>query len=550
MKELFNKRKKQLRVLRGMTRLKPEAEPREIAYELFQHCPACGEPIAFLQLSQNHFCCPLCEHHLRLPAKERLELCLDPGYELIDSPVEFSDPLNFPGYREKWERAQKLSGCSEAISFASGEINGEPCIFGAMESRFLMGSMGRIVGDRILAAIAAAKDAKLPLIIAAVSGGARMQEGIISLLQMRRTAAALSDFQRAGGLYIALLCDPCTGGVTASFASLGNVTLAEAGALIGFAGPRVIRETIQCELPAGFQSAEFAREHGFVDRIVKRSELKSELQRILALHRRPEAFAEAQQLIQASKSVENSLAQSSNSSPFERVLKARAQDRIKPAEIVRRFCTDIVEFSGDRLYGDDLAIRGGIARLAGLPITYIYTEKGCDLKSQIAANFGMPEPEGYRKARRLMAEAERCCRPILSIVDTPGAYPGIGAEERGQGEAIAQNLKFMAELKVPLLTVISGEAGSGGALALACSDRLYMLENSVYTLLSPEGFAVILWKDRERAPEAAELMRLTAEDMLEFDICDKLFPDDLTGLKEQLTADLLNYYQGGLPCRN
>ncbi len=542
MRDSFQKRKIQLSALRRLTRLRREAEPRELSCELFTRCPACHENIAALQLGQNAHVCPLCGQHHRLPAADRLALCLDPGYTRIDAPAVCHDPLHFPGYPEKWAQAQAMSSVDEAIAFARGEISGQPCIFGAMESQFLMGSMGQNVGDRLCAAVALAQAERLPLIIAAVSGGARMQEGIVSLMQMRRTAAALRDFEAAGGLYIAILCDPCTGGVTASFASLAQITLAEPGALIGFAGPRVIRETIQCALPAGFQSAEFQRDHGFVDRVVPRHALKAELAQILSLHAQVPAAPRSQSREQPSKSEEAPEPQSTLR-PFERVLAARQTERVKPREILGMLCTEIVEFSGDRLYGDDHAIRGGIARLAGYPITYLYTEKGRDLEEQISHNFGMPQPEGYRKARRLMAEAERWQRPILTIIDTPGAYPGIGAEERGQGEAIAQNLAAMAGLTVPLISLISGEAGSGGALALACGKKLYMLENAVYTLLSPEGFAVILWKDRERAPEAAELMRLTAEDMRELGVCDRIFPDDLSGLKEQVEADIRAHYE-------
>ena len=219
---------------------------------------------------------------------------------------------------------------------------------------------------------------------------------------------------------------------------------------------------------------------------------------------------------------------------FGRVKKARDPDRISPKQVLEFLCSDIFELRGDRLYGDDRTICGGLATLGGLPITYIYTQKGDDLESRIKLNFGMPHPEGYRKARRLMQEAEIFGRPILTIIDTPGAYPGIGSENRGMGEALAQNLRFMSALKTPTIALITGEAGSGGAIALACTDKLFMLENAVYTILSPEGFATILWKDVSKVEEASANMRLTAQDMHDLKVCDQIFPDDLTGLREAI----------------
>ena len=201
-------------------------------------------------------------------------------------------------------------------------------------------------------------------------------------------------------------------------------------------------------------------------------------------------------------------------------------------------CEEIVTLSGDRYYGDDQALQGGLALFNGQPMTWLINEKGEGLESQIRHHFGMPHPEGYRKAIRLMQEAEAFGRPILTIIDTPGAYPGLGAEERGQGAAIADALAAMSELTVPVIALVSGEAGSGGALGIACADKVYMLEGAVYTLLSAEAFSTILWKDASRAPEAAARMRATAEDCYELGFCDGIFPDDLTGLKDHLIADL------------
>ena len=554
----FGRRRMQLIRMDQLTRRRRPSPAREVDSDLFSHCQACGKSSAKKQWQEKLDCCPACGRHTRISASRRISHILDEGAVSIDQPAEFVDPLTFPGYEKKWFASAESSGADEAIHFVQGSIEGSPVILGAMEPNFMMGSMGKTVGDRVVSAFNKAAKEDLPVVIVACSGGARMQEGIVSLMQMRRTAEAVTRHQQAGRLFVSVLADPTTGGVTASFAMLGDITLAEPNALIGFAGPRVIKETIQCDLPSGFQSAEFQANHGFVDRIVAREDLRSELGLLLRLHTKVAERQQESELDSGASALEiatedivtNDTSDTKDKiagediikkpTPYERVMLARDPKRKKPAAILQELCTDIVELRGDRCGGDDPALRGGLARLNGRPITYIYIEKGSNLNSQIYHNFGMPEPEGYRKAARLMEQAERFSRPILALIDTPGAYPGVGAEERGQGEAIAANLSLMSRLSVPLISVISGEAGSGGALALACADRLYMLENAVYTILSPEGFATILWKDGKRAEEAADVMKLTAADMLEYGVCDRIFPDSLTGLKEQLSADLDN----------
>ena len=214
---------------------------------------------------------------------------------------------------------------------------------------------------------------------------------------------------------------------------------------------------------------------------------------------------------------------------YERVKAARSADRPTGLDYVNFIFTDFVELHGDRRFGDDPAIVGGIARLGGRPVTVIAIEKGRTTRDRMARNFGMPHPEGYRKALRLMQQAEKFHRPVICFVDTAGAYCGIGAEERGQGQAIAENLVAMSGLKTPILTVLIGEGGSGGALALAVADRVFMLENAVYSVISPEGCASILWKDAARAEEAAACLKLTAHDALSMGITEEVIPEDQLG---------------------
>ena len=207
---------------------------------------------------------------------------------------------------------------------------------------------------------------------------------------------------------------------------------------------------------------------------------------------------------------------------------ARSQDRLTTLDYATQIFDDFIEFHGDRNFRDDGAILGGIASLAGRPVTIVGIQKGKGLQDNLDRNFGQPHPEGYRKALRLMKQAEKFGRPIITFINTAGAFPGSGAEERGQGEAIARNLLEMSDLKVPIIAIINGEGGSGGALALAVADHVWMLENAMYSILSPEGFATILWKDSSRAPEAAELLKITSKDLLKNGVIDKIISEENT----------------------
>lgn len=355
-----------------------------------------------------------------------------------------------------------------------------------------------------------------------------MQEGIVSLMQMTKTSAALKRHSDAGLLYVSVLTDPTTGGVTASFAMLGDIILAEPKALIGFAGPRVIEQTIGQKLPEGFQRSEFLLEHGFIDKIVERSHMRETLERILKLH-------EPQEELPQEILVKPLIVSGKVGSAWERVKISRKPGRPLGKDYLERMFGNFMEFHGDRNVGDDKAIVGGIGRFHGMPVTVIVQQK------ERACNFGMPCPEGYRKALRLMKQAEKFKRPIICLVDTPGAFCGMEAEERGQGEAIARNLYEMSALTVPVLSIVIGEGGSGGALALATADEVWMLENSVYSILSPEGFASILWKDSSKASEAAEVMKLTAKDLKQLGIIEEIIeePSDYTTQNMKAVTQLL-----------
>lgn len=284
MEQLFKERKEKLYLFKSL-RKKKQNERKEVPEGLYSKCPECKELVLTKTLKENLYVCPHCGGHLKVPAYQRLEMIYDQGkYKELYKNAKNVNPLNFPGYNEKIKHLQEITHLNEAVVVATGKINQTKVITCVMDSRFLMGSMSSVVGDKITKAIEHATKRKYPLIIFCASGGARMQEGIYSLMQMTKTSAALARHHEAGLLYISYITHPTTGGVTASFASLGDIIIGEPHALIGFAGARVIESTIKQKLPEGFQRTEFMEQQGFIDLIVKRQEMRSTLIRILKMH--------------------------------------------------------------------------------------------------------------------------------------------------------------------------------------------------------------------------------------------------------------------------
>ncbi len=490
---------------------------------LWIKCDSCGETLYKEDVRKNRYVCYKCGKYFRIGTRKRLRLVADKGsYEKWDEGLENSDPLHYPDYPRKVAALKERLKIDEAVTCGCCRICGERAVVCVCDGRFLMGSMGYVVGEKIALAVERATDEQLPVVIFACSGGARMQEGIVSLMQMAKTSAALKRHSEAGLLYISVLTDPTTGGVTASFAMLGDIILAEPGALVGFAGPRVIEQTIRQKLPEGFQRSEFLLEHGLIDGIVEREDLKDTLARLILMHKRQEPGEILVSVPKLREDQEEGARPDDPATPWDRVRRAREQGRPCALDYIQEIFNGFYELHGDRHFADDGAIVGGIGYLDGCPVTVIGQQKGKTTKENIARNFGMPAPEGYRKALRLMKQAEKFHRPIVCFVDTPGAFCGMEAEERGQGEAIARNLFEMSGLTVPVLSIVIGEGGSGGALALAVGNEVWMMENATYAVLSPEGFASILWKDSRKAPKAAEQMRMTAKDLKELGVIEKI----------------------------
>lgn len=516
--------------------------------DLWIKCPTCNGVMFREDFERAGQVCTVCGNHYRIDSRMRIsQICDEDSFAEWDIGLTSLNPIDFVGYPEKLVQLQTQTGLKDAVITGRGRIDGQDCLLAVMDSRFMMGSMGSVVGEKITRLFEKGIELRLPVITFSVSGGARMQEGIISLMQMAKTSAAVGRFQAAGLLYISVMTDPTTGGVTASFASLGDIILSEPGTLIGFAGRRVIEGTIAEALPEGFQRAEFLLEHGFLDLIVPRSRMKNTLGTLLALHQSATLPAAATQTAIAPAHTAPSAADTAVPAAGQAPVAANARSGAQRLDIIRQKNRPVIsdylpivfdqaiELHGDRFFKDDLALWGGIGSLNGQPVTIVGHRKGRTIEENTKANFGMPHPEGYRKALRLMKQAERFGRPVICLVDTSGAYCGVGAEERGQGEAIARNLLEMAQLKVPVIVVVMGEGGSGGALAIGVGDELAMLTNALYSVISPRGFASLLWKDPSREREAADSIKITAEDLTRLGICDEIIAEPAEGAHTNLS---------------
>lgn len=529
-------------------RLKAESEASNVAEEPKPEtvtCPKCGKELDKERVVKDKYICYECGSYFRVKTKNRIKMVTDSKtFEPWFEDMPYSNPLNTEGYEDKVKAAQVKTNLREAVTIGKALINGEPAVVGVCDARFLMSSMGYVVGEKIVKSVERATEEELPVFIFCCSGGARMQEGIVSLMQMAKTSAAIKKHSDAGLLYVPILTDPTTGGVTASFAMLGDIILGEPGALVGFAGPRVIKQTIGQELPAGFQRSEFLVEHGIIDGIVTRDKLKDTMYRLIVTHKKRKGYANfntnEEEKFDISEVLKERLISDEPKTPWEKLKGARQMSRPSGFDYAKYICDDFTEIHGDRTMNDDRAVVGGIGHIDGQPVTVISQVKGASSAECMERNFGMPLPDGYRKALRLMKQAEKFNRPIITFVNTPGAFCGLEAEERGMGEAIARNLYEMSSLKVPVLAILIGEGGSGGALALAVGNQVWMLENATYSILSPEGYASILWKDSSRAEEAAEVMKITAQDLKGLGIIEQIIPE--YGGADELSVPYIGAY--------
>ncbi len=476
--------------------------------------------------------CPSCGFHGRIDSGLRARQLLDPGSAgELEVAATVEDPLDFADlrpYADRHAEAVARTGRRSGVLAVRGTIDGHPVVLAVMDFAFLGGSLGAAEGETITAAAEAALAERRPLIVVTASGGARMQEGALSLMQMAKTSNAFAALDEAGLLTVTVVTDPTYGGVAASFATLSDVVLAEPGARMGFAGPRVIQQTIRQELPEAFQTAEFLLAHGLVDRVVRRGELRQTLARLVAMSRDNDGAppAEPDDHVTAYWTEPGLLpGEVVERAPQETVGLARMPHRPTALDHAAHWLDGFIELHGDRAGADCPAVVGGLGWLAGRPIVLVGHQKGHTTTELVRRRFGMPSPAGFRKAGRLFRLAAKLGLPVVTLIDTPGAHPGLEAEEQGQAIAVAESLRLMGRLPVPVVAVVTGEGGSGGALALGVADRVLMCANALYSVISPEGCAAILWKRPDAAGAAARALRISAADLLRLGVVDGVVPE-------------------------
>jgi acetyl-CoA carboxylase carboxyl transferase beta subunit/acetyl-CoA carboxylase carboxyl transferase alpha subunit len=501
-------------------------------------CPQCGAVHSRAVLEEHLYICPDCKHHLSMPSYARIATLADEGTFIeLDHSLVSVDPLDFAdlrSYRARLQEARRETGVREAVTSGVCKIGGQRAVLVVFDFAFLGGTMGSVVGEKIAHAFEEATSRGIPLVSVAASGGARVQEGMFSLMQMAKVAAAASVHDRNGLAFISVLTDPTFGGVTASFASLGDILIAEPGAQIGFVGPRVIEQTTGVAPPQDSHRAETLLQAGLIDLVVKRVDLPAVITYLIAhLARRKSTDSAAEGLPPNVKR--------QRLPAWQKVGLARHVGRPSARYYIARMASRFLELHGDRWSGDDPAIVGGLAQLNGQTVIIIGHDRGGTPDEKAASHDGKAYSEGYRKSLRIMRLASKFRIPVVTLVDCPNAQASYESEHRGIAHALARNLATMANLPTPIISVIIGEGGSGGALALGVADRVLMLENAIYSVISPEGAAAILYRDAGRAETVSEVLKLTAQDLHSLGIIDTVVPEPEGGahLDPAATADAL-----------
>jgi acyl-CoA carboxylase subunit beta len=483
-------------------------------------CEGCDRPLADDTLYARYKVCSGCGRHYPISAQERIALLADQGtFKETNANLRPTDPLGFVDripYPERLEDARKKTGLAEAAVTGTCRIDGHDSVLAVLDFRFLGGSMGSVVGEKIAAACEMAGRRRIPLVAVTCSGGARMQEGMLALAQMAKTSAAVQKLHAQGVPFVVLLTNPTTGGVYASFGTLGDVLLAEPGALISFAGPRVAKAfTSEEQAAAAPRTAEFLLDKGQIDGLVPRPKAKAAIGELLRLTGGGRLkLATRGGLPPASGEV---------SEAWAAVGRARHDDRPTSMDFLQRMTSSFVEIRGDRAVGDDQAIVCGLADLDGQAVVVVAQERGHS--SDDPHRGGRTRPEGFRKAQRAMRLAAKWQLPVLTLIDTPGADPGVESEAGGLGGTISRSMALMSSLPTPILSVVIGEGGSGGALALAVADRVLMMENAIFSVIAPEGAAAILYRDPAQASSVAPSLKLTSHDLLELGLVDAIVPE-------------------------
>ena len=494
---------------------------------LRRHCLLCDQDISREPIYRRYRVCPYCRFHYSLTARDRIELLADEGsFRETNHSIVSLDPLSFSSrrggsYKKRLSSDQRRTGLTEAVVTGRCKIDGEKAAIAVLDFGFMGGSMGSVVGEKVALAFELARKKSLPLITIVTGGGVRIQEGVLSLMQMAKTVAAANRMQEEGVPFIAVLANPATGEAYASFANLADIIIAEPRALMGLVPIRTLQELSQRPLPLDAHTAEAHLRDGLVDMLVDREHLHHTLATLLSAVK-----PERDHPLDKSKAKKITLAAPEGPEDGETIRLARHPLRPAARDYIDDIFYDFIELHGDRINTDDTAIVGGLGFIEGESVMVVAQQR--PVGSAGNGNNHM-FPEGFRKAQRLMRLAAKFGLPLVTLIDTRGAYPGLEAEEQGIGNSIATTLSLMADLGAPIVSVIIGEAGSEGALALGVADRILMLENAMFSPISPERAASRLYGDTARVQEAVQVLKLTSQDCLHLGIVDSVVPEPAGG---------------------
>lgn len=506
---------KNLRALltRGESADETIAEPRQ-----HEQCLSCGADLEGSRSYERYRVCHSCGFHFHLTARERLATLVDVGsFHEDDRGVTNIDPLSFrekQSYRSRVINAQRRTGLTESALTGTASIYGRDIVISVIDFSFLGGSIGVAAGERLARAFEKATSRKVPVVVVCSTSGTRMQEGLLALMQAPRIATAVSRHDKAGLPYIAVLTDPTTGSAYTGFVNLADIIVSEPNALVGYAALRALQEAAGAELPEGAHTSEAHLKHGLIDAVVPRPQLRDSLAQLLDL------LMNDYRLTSQKQTREGHTTHTARSA-WQQVQLSRHADRPTAIDLIARMTTSFVALHGDRSGEDDRSIVAGIGSLAGEAVMFVgqvRPHEGADIPGRVST-------AGFRKARRAMRLAGKFKVPLVTLIDTDGADPSLSNEEAGLGYAVAQCMGTMLDLPVATVAVITGEANSEGAMAMAIADRVLMLDNAVYEVIRPEDAAMILYGGASSAGEAAERLRLTSHDCLRLGIIDHTVPE-------------------------
>ena len=428
------------------------------------------------------------------------------SFEPVADGLSTADPLDFPGYLDAMGRTRARSGTDESVSAGPAHIGGIEVEVAAFDFSFFGGSVGEVAGERIARTLERATERHVPFVLRTATGGSRMQEGILSLAQMPRVVSARIAFEEAAQPYIVVFADPTTGGPFASIGSLADVTIAEQGARVGFAGPRLV-ERFTGRQVSGSHSAETALANGLVDAVVPINEVGRTVAHVLSVLAPDEPEAVSAPPTGPTPEITG----------LDALATARAPTRASAPSLLADALDSHVVLQGDRAGREDPALVVALGRLGGRRLLMMALDRSTP-----------PGAAAYRKAVRVLAIARRLRLPVVTLIDTRGANPAEASENAGLASAIAQLIAEMLRADVPVLSVITGEGGSGGAIALSIADRVVAYAGSVFSVIAPESAAEILWRDEARSELAADLLKITALDLVRLGIADEIVPEPLT----------------------